>query len=108
MVQQAVHNLRLAIHELLGFPEILGRATLNHVSRQGPGAAGETDQGNAAVQGTPDGRNRVHNVVQIHLGVDLWQSRDIGFGADRIPEFRAFAGFEVQAKTQSVRNRQDV
>ncbi len=108
MIQQAVHNLWLAIHELLGLPEILGRAPFNHIGGEGPRASGEADQGNTAIQRTADGGDRVHDVIQVHLSVDLRQSGNIGFGADRVPEFRAFAGFEVQAKTQSVRNRQDV
>ena len=108
MIQQAVHNLWLAIHELLGLPEILGRAPFNHIGGEGPRASGEADQGNTAIQRTADGGDRVHDVIQVHLSVDLRQSGNIGFGADRVPEFRALAGFEVQAETQSIRNGQDV
>ena len=108
MVQQLMHHLRLAVHQFFGLAEVLGGAAFNHVRGKRPGAAGEADQRNAAIERAADGGHGIHHVIQVCFRIDFGQRGYVGSGADSVAEFRALAGFEVQAKPQRIGNGEDV
>ena len=103
-----MHHLRRGVHHLLDVTEILAGATFNHVGRQGPGAAGETNQGYTTGQGTTDFTDRRHDVVQITGRIRHRQLVYILLGTHYFFEFRAFALFEIQPQSHGIRDGQNI
>ncbi len=105
--QDAVHQIRAAVHQGLHMPVVVRACALDHVARQRPGAARKTDQRHAAIQRLADTGHRVEHVAQlVHVGhSELGHS---GFVAHVFGKARAFALGKGQAQAHGVGHGEDV
>ena len=94
--QYAMQQIRSIIEHGLDPAIIAAGAAFDHVAGQGIGAAGEADQGNAVVEGSPDFGNRVGHVTQAVVGVWRGQAQDVPFFAQRALETRSFAFAKIK------------
>ena len=105
--QDAVHQVGSAVHQAFDQTVVVRAAALHHVASQRPGAARETNQGHAAVQGFANTGDRIKHILQL---VHVWhrQRRHSGFIPHHFFKLGAFALCEGQAQTHGVWNGQDV
>ncbi len=102
-----MHQVGPRVHERLDQAVVVRAAALDHVGGQGPGAAGEADQGHAAVERAADGGDRVEDVAQlVHVGHG--EGADVGLGAHGLLEPGALTEREVQAQAHGVGDGEDV
>ena len=64
-----VHQVRTAVEQGLDLAIVVRAAAFDHVAGEGPGAAGEADQGHGVVQGAADLGDRIHHVAQLDVGI---------------------------------------
>ncbi len=103
-----MHELRLVEHHGFDEREILAAAAFDHVSRERPGTARETNQWNPAMQFAPDQAHRIHHVFEFRLGVRHRQRRNIGGGAYGFFELRALAFGEIKPEPHGVGDGENV
>ena len=105
--QDAVHQVRSAVHHRLDETVVVRASAFDHVAGQRPRAAGEADQRHAAVQRLADRGHCVEHVAQlVHVGHG--ELHHIGFLAHRMREAWTFAESEAQAQAHRVGHGEDV
>ncbi len=99
---------RLIIEQGLDQGELATGTAFDHVSRQSPGTARETDQRHAAVELATDQAHGIHHITQ--LGFRIWdgQRLNVRSGTQRTLEARTFAFVEGQTKTHGIGNGENV
>ena len=103
-----MHLRRLVEHEFFNATEIATAATLDHVGRERPRAAGEADERDFAVEFFPNQPHRVHDVPEVVFRVRHAEPGDVGFAAHRLAEAWAFAVLEIKLKPHGVGDGEDV
>ncbi|MDT4845062.1 hypothetical protein FQZ97_790370 [compost metagenome] len=105
--QDAVHQVRAAVHQRLHRAVVVRAAAFHHVASQRPGAARKTNQRHPAVERLADAGDRVEHVAQlVHVGHG--QLRHVRLGAHGALELRAFAQGKRQPQAHGVGHGQDV
>ncbi|MNR09197.1 hypothetical protein D3C85_1253880 [compost metagenome] len=103
-----MHYLRRGVHQLLDIAEIFSGSSFDHVGRQGPRAAGETDKWHTTRQCTADLLYRRHNIVQISGRIWHRQLSHISFSTDSFPKPWTFTLLKVEPQPHRIRNRQNI
>ncbi|MNH20855.1 hypothetical protein D3C79_806420 [compost metagenome] len=106
-LEYALEQFRAAVEHLLDQLEITRRTAFDHVTGQGPGAAGKADQRHLGVQRPAGLGDSLVQVVQC-FGLGHAQALDGLLVTQWMTKTRAFARAEVQAQAHGIGHGEDV
>ena len=107
-VHKFVEHIWRFCRESLDSGKTSTRTTFDHVGADGERAARETAQRYIAIEFTANRAHCIENVAQLFFNIRDTQVANRVRGAYRIAKFRPLAGYEVEAKSHGVRNRQNI
>ena len=105
--QDAVHQVRAAVHQAFHQTVVVRATAFHHVASQRPRAARKTNQRHTALQSFANGGDRVKHILQlVHIGHG--QGGHGRFVAHHFGKLRPFALGKRQTQAHGVRDGQDV
>src|SRR5437899_4402474 len=107
LVQEAVPDDRLPIHEALGLDVLTRGAPFDGITRESERRAGESDQRHAPIQRAAGQPDRLRHEPEL-LSPDWPERVHIRTGPDRVVNDRTFAFLERDAEAHRLEREQDV
>jgi hypothetical protein len=107
-IEQRAQRRRVFVHHSLDAREIPRAAAFHDVCRNSPRAAGEPDERNATRKLAANEAHGIDHVAQLCVRIGNTEPCHVCARAHRTLDARAFAGLELEAEAERVRNREDV
>src|SRR6267378_71459 len=108
LAQQHVPGVWRLVHEPFRSGERATGSAFDRVTRERERRAGKTDERHVRRELATRQPDRVHDVPELSVHVERWQTLDSGSVANRLLDVRALSRGKTQAQTQRLEGQEDV